>query len=89
MRAAYEAAGLPTDVTTHGLRYTAATVLRELGCDWEDIAAITGHSTVQMVRKYTRQRRTAEVAIARLDDARRTKRESHERGSVKPTDPRV
>ena len=76
MRAAYQAAGLPSEATTHGLRYTAATVLRELGCDWEEIAAITGHSTVQMVRKYTRQRRIAEVTIARLDDARRDRNDS-------------
>lgn len=55
--------------TTHGLRYTAASRLRELGMDWEDIAAITGHQTVQMARKYSQQKRAATVAIRRLDEA--------------------
>lgn len=55
--------------TTHGLRYTAATVLRELGLDWDDVAAVTGHKTTAMVRKYTAKRRRAARAIARLDEA--------------------
>lgn len=70
MAAAYEAAGLH-GVTTHGLRYTAATILRELGEDWETVAAITGHETMQMVRKYTTQKRRAQVAILHLDQARK------------------
>lgn len=56
-------------VTTHGLRYTAATRLRELGLDWETIGAITGHQTAEMARQYSRRRRKAELAIARLDAA--------------------
>jgi integrase len=60
-------------VTTHGLRYTAATILHELDCDWDTIAAITGHETVQMVRKYTEKKRKAKVAIARLDRARKNR----------------
>ena len=71
MRRAYREAGLPDDCTTHGLRYTAATVLKELGCDWETIGAITGHSTAEMVRKYTEKKRRARFAISRLDEARR------------------
>lgn len=67
MRRAYDACGLGRDVTSHGLRYTAATVLHELGVDWEAIAAITGHRTQAMVRKYTRQKRLAARAIAALD----------------------
>jgi integrase len=70
MRAAYTAAGLPADCTTHGLRYTAAVVLHELGCDWEIISAITGHETVEMVRHYLRKKRNTTVAIASLDQAR-------------------
>ncbi len=69
MRDAYRAAGLPDDCTSHGLRYTAATVLHELGCDWPTIAAITGHKTAEMVRKYTAKKRRAAAAIARLDAA--------------------
>lgn len=64
--------GLDTGgVTTHGLRYTAATILHELGHDWETIAAITGHETVQMVRKYTDKKRRARFAIDSLNKARR------------------
>jgi integrase len=70
MRDAYRAAGLPDDVTNHGGRYTAATILHELDCDWETIGAITGHETAQMVRKYTAKRRKARLAIERLDRAR-------------------
>lgn len=68
MADAFRAAGLD-NVTTHGLRYTAATRLRELGLDWEEIGCITGHQTAEMARKYTRQRRTASVAIRLLDGA--------------------
>jgi integrase len=70
MRDAYTAAGLPADCTTHGLRYTAATVLHEIGCDWEIISSITGHETVEMVRHYIRKKRAAKLAIASLDEAR-------------------
>ncbi len=56
-------------VTTHGLRYTAATRLHELGLDWNLISAITGHETVAMVRKYTDKKRLAKLAIASLDAA--------------------
>lgn len=58
-------------VTTHGWRYTAATILHELGCDWETIGSITGHETMQMVKKYTEKKRRAKVAITRLNQARR------------------
>lgn len=58
-------------VTSHGLRYTAATILKELGCSWEEIASITGHETAQMVKKYTTQKRRAKLAISRLDKARK------------------
>jgi integrase len=73
MAAAYAAAGL-TGVTTHGLRYTAATTLAEFGLDWETIASITGHETSEMVRKYTAKKRRAQVAIASLDAARATRK---------------
>ncbi len=66
MRDAYAAAGLPDDCTTHGLRYTTATVLAEQGCDWPTIAAVTGHRTAEMVRRYTSRLRRASAAIERL-----------------------
>jgi integrase len=54
-------------VTTHRLRTTAATILAELGCDWETIASITGHDTADMARLYTHRKRRAKRAIAKLD----------------------
>ncbi|MBB4268197.1 tyrosine-type recombinase/integrase [Roseospira visakhapatnamensis] len=70
MADAFRAAGLD-NVTTHGLRYTAATRLREVGLDWETIGAITGHKTAEMARKYSAQRRAAVIAIDALDRATR------------------
>jgi len=62
------AAGL-VGVTIHGLRYTAATRLAELGLDWQSIADITGHETMEMARKYSEKRRRTTLAIAKLDAA--------------------
>lgn len=75
MTAAYRAAKLE-GVTTHGLRYTAATILFELGCDDELIAAITGHDTSAMVKKYAKQKKRAGTAVARLDEARARKKDA-------------
>ena len=76
MANAYEVARLE-NVTTHGLRYTAGTILAELGCDWETTSAILGHKTVEMVRTYTGKKRKAKLAISRLDEAR-SKRDENE-----------
>lgn len=65
MARAYAAAGL-TGVTTHGLRHTTATLLAEAGCDWPTIAAVTGHRTAEMVRRYTARRRNAASAVEHL-----------------------
>ena len=69
MRAAIRAAGLPDDCTTHGLRYTAATRVYELTKDWVAVADITGHATMEMAKKYSRQKRRAALTIRRLDKA--------------------
>jgi integrase len=71
--AASAAAGLD-GVTTHGLRYAAATRLAELGLDWQSIADITGHQTMEMARKYSEKRRRATLAIAKLDAATKFRR---------------
>jgi site-specific recombinase XerD len=76
MRAAYRAAKISDEVSTHGCRYTAATILHELGCDWETIGAVTGHETAEMVRKYTRKKRRARLAIGLLNRARRNDAET-------------
>ncbi|WP_244519399.1 tyrosine-type recombinase/integrase [Paracoccus alcaliphilus] len=40
------------DYDIHGLRYSAASELAAVGCSDDLIAAITGHTTASMVRKY-------------------------------------
>ena len=77
MREAYDAAGLPADFTTHGLRYTAATRVYEVyksqgmpdRIAWEAVADITGHATMAMARKYSEKRRRARLTVASLDAA--------------------
>lgn len=54
----------------HGLRYTAAGNLAEVGCSTHEIAAITGHQSLAMLQKYTRhanQKRLAGAAIRKLE----------------------
>ena len=70
MATAYDEAGLES-VTSHVLRYTAGTILAELGCDWPTIASILGHRTAEMVRKYTGRKRDAKLAITKLNKARK------------------
>ncbi|MBF0251143.1 MAG: tyrosine-type recombinase/integrase [Alphaproteobacteria bacterium] len=77
---AYSAAGLTDECTTHGLRYTAATILRELGCEWPMIASITGHETAEMARKYSEKKRFASMAVARLDEARNGQKGNENQG---------
>jgi integrase len=74
MRDAIRAAALPGDCTLHGLRYTFATRAIELGLDWQTIESIVGHRTAEMAHKYTAKRRSARLAIATLDAARKTNR---------------
>lgn len=62
--------------TTHGLRYTAATRLREAGCEWPLIADIVGHRTAEMARKYSEKRRRSRIAITRLDKAIKARRKA-------------
>lgn len=68
MEPAYDDAALSDECVNHGLRYTAAVRLSELGCDWETISSITGHETVSMVRKYLAKRRASRVAVRKLND---------------------
>ena len=56
--------------TSHGLRYSAASELAEAGCTDQQIAAITGHRSLPMVRKYSQganQRRLAIEAMAKRE----------------------
>jgi integrase len=72
---AIKATGL-SGVVFHGLRYTAAKRLAEVGCTTREIAAITGHKSLAMIEKYTQdvdQERLAGAAILNLENAKRTK----------------
>lgn len=64
---AVKAAGLGgLGYSFHGLRYTAAVTLADLGLSTHQIAAVTGHKSLAMIAKYTRgaeQRRLGEAAI--------------------------
>lgn len=62
-----------TGLVFHGLRKVAAARLAEAGCSVHEIAAVTGHQTLQMLSLYTReagQRDLATAAIRRLETAR-------------------
>ena len=69
MAARIAAAGLPDRCVTHGLRKAAARRLAEAGCSANEIAAVTGHATLEEVARYTKaaeQKRLAQSAIRRL-----------------------
>lgn len=58
-------AGMPAHCSSHGLRKAAATELAEAGCTTKEIQAVTGHTSLQEVERYTRaasQRRLAQEA---------------------------
>ena len=55
----------------HGLRKAAARRLAEAGCTEKEIAAVTGHTTLKEVARYTRaadQRRLAAGVVAKLTE---------------------
>jgi integrase len=69
MAHAIAAAGLPDRCVLHGLRKAAARRLAEAGCTEKEIAAVTGHTTLKEVARYTRaadQKRLAAGAVAKL-----------------------
>lgn len=68
LRAWLDTIGL-TDLHLHGLRHTAGKALAEAGCTPHEIAAVLGHSTLQMVEHYTKaagQKRMAKAAVVKL-----------------------
>jgi integrase len=67
-RAWCDTAGLPKHCSAHGLRKAACRRLAEAGCSANEIAAISGHATLQEVERYTKaadQQRLARNAMAR------------------------
>jgi integrase len=64
-----DAAGLSHECKFHGLRHTTGRLLAEKGCSTHQIAAITGHTSLSMVQRYTRaaeQKRLASEAMGKL-----------------------
>jgi integrase len=62
-------AELPERCVTHGLRKAAARRLAEAGCSANEIAAVTGHVSLEEVARYTKaaeQKLLAQSAIRRL-----------------------
>jgi integrase len=71
MADAIAAAGLPDRCVLHGLRKAAARRLAEAGCSEKEISAVTGHTTLKEVARYTRaadQKRLAAGAVAKLTE---------------------
>ena len=61
-------AGLPAECSAHGLRKAACRRLAEAGCSANEIAAISGHTSLSEVQRYTKaadQARMAQNAMAR------------------------
>jgi len=64
-----EAAGLPKRCKPHGLRKAACRRLAEAGCSEKQIAAISGHASLDEVARYTKaadKARLARDAMARM-----------------------
>jgi integrase len=74
-----EAAGVPSNLRAHGLRKAACCRLAEAGCTEKEIAAISGHSSLDEVRRYTEKANQARLARAAMNKIATS--------SVKPTDP--
>jgi integrase len=71
MADAIGAAGFPDRCVLHGLRKAAARRLAEAGCTEKEIAAVTGHTTLKEIARYTRaadQKRLAAGAVAKLSE---------------------
>ena len=69
MAEAIARAGLSERCVLHGLRKAAARRLAEAGCTEKEISAVTGHTTLKEVARYTRaadQKRLAAEAVAKL-----------------------
>ena len=59
-------AGLPGECSFHGLRKASLTRLAEAGCTPHEIAAISGHASLEMVESYTRKVDRAHLARAAM-----------------------
>lgn len=82
MRRALREIGLPPRLNVHGLRKAAARRLAEAGATTHEIAAVTGHRSLQMVQHYTTsadQERMAGAAMRLLPIQNSAMRKKSER----------
>lgn len=79
------ALGKNSDCVLHGLRYSAARRLAEAGATAHEIMAVTGHRTLGMVEKYTREANKARLARSAIEKLTQW-RTGTEQESVKPSD---
>ena len=63
---AIRASGVGPECSSHGLRKAAARRLAEAGCTEKQIAAVTGHTTLKEVARYTKMANQAGLAQAAL-----------------------
>ena len=66
------AAGLPLGLSAHGLRKAMCRRLAEAGCSANQIAAISGHATLQEVGRYTKAADQKRLAAAAMEIIQRT-----------------
>ena len=59
----------------HGWRYTAAKELAEAGCSDTEIQSVTGHKSLEMVKKYRQQARQKQLSKTAQLRRNRTKTE--------------
>jgi hypothetical protein len=59
----------------HGWRYTAAKELAEAGCSDTEIQSVTGHKSLEMVKKYRQQARQKQLSKVAQQRQSRTKTE--------------
>jgi integrase len=71
-----DVAGLPKHCSAHGLRKAACRRLAEAGCSANEIAAISGHASLDEVARYTKAADQARLARNAMTRATRTKDES-------------
>jgi integrase len=77
-------AGLPAQASVHGLRKAACRRLAELGCSANVIAAISGHSTLREVSRYTAAADQVRLARQGIEALTRTKTGKPEQQIGKP-----
>src|SRR5437660_6019595 len=79
-------AGLPKACSAHGLRKAACRRLAEAGCSEKQIAAISGHSDLREVARYTRAADQARLARKAMEAMRETFPVSRETKTATPSD---